>query len=96
VFAIHQLHGQDVTAARIGGQDQIDASHTRVSHPAGLRNDMEVLLRLPSRLTVRDGKGAKDRITLLPDKVREPLNRHLLCVKTLHEGELVSCWSGVA
>jgi integrase len=41
-----------------------------------------------AQITVRDGKGAKDRVTLLPEKVREPLKRHLIRVKTLHDDDL--------
>lgn len=39
-------------------------------------------------LVVRDGKGAKDRATMLPDSVSEPLRRHLERVKLLHEQDL--------
>ena len=37
---------------------------------------------------VREGKGAKDRVTMLPDALAEPLRRHLEAVKTLHESDL--------
>jgi integron integrase len=40
------------------------------------------------QILVRDGKGAKDRITMLPDIVIEPLKRHLVKVKSLHEQDL--------
>ncbi len=39
-------------------------------------------------LTVRDGKGAKDRRTMLPQSVIEPLQAHLRTVKHLHEENL--------
>jgi integron integrase len=42
------------------------------------------------QITVRDGKGRKDRRTLLPEVVREPLQRHLGVVKTLHERDLAA------
>jgi integrase len=29
------------------------------------------------RITVRDGKGAKDRVTMLPVNLAKPLERHL-------------------
>jgi integron integrase len=35
-------------------------------------------------ITVRDGKGAKDRMTMLPDELAEPLQLHLQAVKRLH------------
>jgi integrase len=34
---------------------------------------------------VRDGKGRKDRVTMLPLHVKEPLQQHLHAVKRLHE-----------
>lgn len=39
-------------------------------------------------ITVRDGKGAKDRTTLLPESLHEPLNRHLTKVKFIHTEDL--------
>ena len=47
------------------------------------------------QLTVRDGKGQKDRVTLLPDRVREPLRLHLAKVKALHEEDLAQGGGGV-
>jgi site-specific recombinase XerD len=38
--------------------------------------------------TVRKGKGDKDRVTLLPDRLREPLSRHLANVKDLHDRDI--------
>lgn len=61
---------------------------------AGLRVLEYVTLRVKDvdfayrQITVRDGKGRKDRITLLPDGLRTPLERHLATVKTLHERDL--------
>ena len=37
------------------------------------------------QITVRDGKGGKDRVTMLPAGLREPLRTHLVRVKALHE-----------
>jgi hypothetical protein len=39
---------------------------------------------------VRDGKGAKDRLTMLPGGVIEPLKAHLARVKALHERDLAA------
>jgi integron integrase len=41
-----------------------------------------------SQIIVRDGKGGKDRATILPDILKPPLNSHLDKVKTLHENDL--------
>jgi integron integrase len=40
------------------------------------------------QLTVRDGKGNKDRITVLPARLEEPLKEHLRTVKATHEQDL--------
>jgi integron integrase len=40
------------------------------------------------QIVVRDGKGQKDRVTMLPGVVIEPLNRHLERVKAIHQKEL--------
>jgi integron integrase len=42
------------------------------------------------QLTVRDGKGAKDRVTMLPAQLAAPLKLHLERVKRLHEQDLAS------
>ncbi len=39
-------------------------------------------------VTVRSGKGDKDRATLLPATVKDQLNNHLIEVKNLHESDL--------
>ncbi|MGP1680691.1 MAG: integron integrase [Burkholderiales bacterium] len=36
-------------------------------------------------ITVRDGKGARDRVTMLPTRLVEPLNSHLARVRELHQ-----------
>lgn len=37
------------------------------------------------QIVVRDGKGGKDRFTILPEKLIEPLKKQLERVKTFHE-----------
>lgn len=41
-----------------------------------------------SQLVLRDGKGAKDRVTMLPGRLHLPLQRHLIVVKRMHEEDL--------
>jgi integron integrase len=48
-----------------------------------------------NELTVRDGKGAKDRITMLPESVKQPLRSHLVEVKALHENDIRDGWGSV-
>lgn len=40
------------------------------------------------QVLVRDGKGAKDRVTMLPAAIVEPLKAHLVKVRTLHQRDL--------
>ncbi|MCY7376389.1 MAG: integron integrase [Pyrinomonadaceae bacterium] len=40
------------------------------------------------QIVVRDGKGGKDRFTILPDKLIEPLRKHIETTKTQHENDL--------
>ena len=42
------------------------------------------------QLLVRDAKGGKDRVTMLPQSVIEPLQRHLVRVRALHEQDTAS------
>jgi integron integrase len=41
-----------------------------------------------ANILVRDGKGAKDRITVLPINLAQPVERHLQRVKVQHEEDL--------
>jgi len=47
------------------------------------------------QILVRDGKGAKDRITMLPASVTAALQDHLRRVKEIHEKDLNEGWGGV-
>jgi integron integrase len=61
---------------------------------SGLRITEVVRLRVQSidfeqgQILVRDGKGAQDRITMLPKVLMYPLKEHLLRVKDLHQIDL--------
>ena len=61
---------------------------------AGLRQAECLQLRVKDvdfayrQLFVRDGKGAKDRVTMLPETVVAPLQAHLGKVRLLHERDL--------
>jgi len=41
-----------------------------------------------NQIVVRDGKGAKDRVTLFPESLHEPLRQHLTKVKFIHTEDL--------
>jgi len=46
-------------------------------------------------ITVRDGKGGRDRRTMLPERLIEPLKTHLERVKSLHERDLAEGFGDV-
>ena len=63
---------------------------------AGLRLMEAVRLRVKDvefsrhEIIVREGKGAKDRVTMLPESVIEPLQLHLAKVKSLHKKDVAT------
>ena len=46
-------------------------------------------------ILVRDGKGGKDRVTVLPHSLMSPLKAHLKTVKRIHERDLAAGWGRV-
>src|SRR5689334_15516887 len=77
--------------AQLDGQTWLMAS---LLYGAGLRLMECLRLRVKDldfgykQIIVRDGKGAKDRVTLLPDSLIAPLQRHLAKVRGQHEQDL--------
>jgi site-specific recombinase XerD len=43
-----------------------------------------------NQVTVREGKGFKDRVSMLPGGIKEALAEHLKRVKLLHEQDLAA------
>jgi integron integrase len=54
--------------------------------------DMDFLRK---EVTVRDGKGGKDRLTMLPESLGEALKDHLHLVRATHEQDLADGWGRV-
>jgi integron integrase len=77
--------------SRVGGAYHLMAS---LLYGSGLRLMECVRLRVKDidfgyrQITVRDGKGEKDRRTVLPESLVEPLGRHLERIRLLHEEDL--------
>jgi integron integrase len=46
-------------------------------------------------ITVRDGKGGKDRVTMLPLSLNSPLQHHLRTVRAVHKRDLAEGWGRV-
>jgi integron integrase len=49
-----------------------------------------------TELTIRDGKGGKDRVTVIPASLKAPLAQHLNRVKAQHDADLTAGRGGVA
>lgn len=68
---------------------------------AGLRLQECLTLRVKDvdfayrQILVRDGKGAKDRVTMLPESVVQPLQAHLGKVRALHRTDLAEGYGEV-
>jgi integron integrase len=78
---LDRLHGTPWLMARLlygTGMRLMECMRLRV-------NDVEFERR---ELIVRDGKGFKDRMTMLPDSLVEPLKAHMARVKALHQEDL--------
>ena len=83
---------------------QMEGSHALVAgllYGAGLRLLETLRLRVKDvdfsagQLMVRNGKGAKDRVTVFPERYREPLRDHLERVRQLFETDRRGGVSGV-
>jgi integrase len=48
-----------------------------------------------SEILVRNGKGAKDHVTMLPGTLKEPLKEQLAGVKAIHEADREEGWGAV-
>ncbi|MCL2020631.1 MAG: integron integrase [Betaproteobacteria bacterium] len=49
--------------------------------------DVELTRR---EILIREGKGSKDRVTVLPENLVLPLQKHLTRVKTLHDADIAA------
>jgi integron integrase len=74
----------------------------RLLYGSGLRLMECVRLRVKDldfddrTVTVRDGKGGQDRVTILPDRLIAPLQEHLRQVKALHDRDLAQGYGAVS
>ncbi|MDX9956992.1 MAG: integron integrase [Clostridia bacterium] len=72
-----------------------------IMYGGGLRLNECVTMRVQDldfesrSIAVKCGKGAKDRVTMLPGTLVAPLQEHLALVKALHEKDLAEGWGHV-
>lgn len=85
--------------------ERLDGSEALVAgllYGSGLRLMEALRLRVKDldferhQITVRDGKGGKDRRTLLPNRLAEQLQGHLQDVRLVHEKDLAEGYGRVA
>lgn len=87
-----------IVLANLSGDKWLMAS---LMYGAGLRLMECLRLRVQdidfgrNEILVRDGKGAKDRITMLPASLKVPLQDHFKRVKAIHERDLADGWGRV-
>ena len=87
------LTRQEVRAI-VGSLEGVEGVVAILLHGAGLRLKECLRLRVQeidfvnNQITVRAGKGDKDRVTILPTSVVEPLRKHLERVKGLYQQDM--------
>ena len=87
-----------VVLSRLSGSHALIAS---LLYGSGMRLMEAVRLRVQDvdfarrEILVREGKGFKDRVTMLPELVIEPLKTHLEKVKALHKEDLAAGYGDV-
>jgi len=80
--------------ALLGALDGLSWIMAMLLYGAGLRLTECLQLRVKdiefsrNEIVVREGKGNKDRVTMLPGAVRDPLQAHLLQVRDVHARDL--------
>jgi integron integrase len=84
--------------AQFGGRDLLIA---QLLYGAGLRHMECLRLRVKDvhfdtgQIVVRDGKGAKDRVTVLPDSVTDALRQQIASTRAIHEQDLAEGFGSV-
>jgi integron integrase len=84
--------------SRMDGDTKLMAS---LLYGSGLRLSECLCLRVQDldfaggEITVFGGKGNKDRVTVLPENLKEPLTHHLRRVRALHRQDLAEGWGRV-
>ncbi|MCB1887155.1 MAG: integron integrase [Rhodocyclaceae bacterium] len=90
------LNRQEVVAMRAQVEDPTLALVVDLLYGAGLRLTEALRLRVKDvelvrrEVLVRDGKGGKDRVTLLPDSLVEPMRHQIAQARAIHEADLAA------
>jgi integron integrase len=92
---------RDEVEAVMGRMRGTSALVARLLYGSGLRILEGLRLRVKDvdfarcEILIRDAKGAKDRVTMLPQSLIDPLQRHLQRVKELHIEDLAAGYGSV-
>ncbi len=95
VLTVDEVHR---VLARLDGRDWLMAS---LLYGTGMRLMECVRLRIKdvdfsrNEIVVRDGKGGKDRRTVLPATLQPALEQQLARVREIHRADLDTAWAGV-
>ena len=85
--------GCSVTGASTRGASTTGGAGLRLMECVRLRvKDLDFTY---AQITVHDGKGAQDRVTVLPQTLIEPLQRQLATARALHEEDLAEGYGEV-
>jgi integron integrase len=93
---------KDEVKALLGAMSGVPWLIANLLYGAGLRLTEGLRLRVKdidftvNHIIVREGKGDKDRITMLPTVVKEPLTAHLARIRALHQHDLERGFGRVA
>jgi integron integrase len=86
---------------QLGRLSQLSSLMATLLYGAGLRLFECISLRVKDidfdrgEIVIQSGKGAKDRVTMLPQAAREPLRAHLRQVRERYETDLATGYGGV-
>ena len=92
---------RDETKRIIGAMTGIHQLVVKLLYGSGLRISECLRLRVHDvdfdmkALTVRSGKGDKDRVTTLPPSLQAPIEAHLRRVRIVHEGDIANGYGEV-
>lgn len=82
------------TMAVINAMSGVFQLIAKVLYGSGLRGIECVRLRIKdidfqmNQIIVRNGKGQKDRMTMLPDDLKNPIKEHMTHIRKIHENDL--------
>jgi integron integrase len=84
--------------AEMSGETKLMAS---LLYGSGLRLSECINLRVQDidldggEIVIFNGKGSKDRVTMFPDSLSEPLRQHLKTIRAIHQQDLADGWGRV-